>query len=171
MTASGTDGCVWSTPSLLNRLSLSVSPLLPVYCPFRNRAVSSHGGPMLTRWSGFAACAAGALLTTVCCADASPEVKAAVEKSMKAMGADNVKSIVISGEGWDGCVGQQYNPNSPNWRKFSNKNYVRSIDLDARGWRLQRVRGEGENPGRGGCHAGPIAEQTPNKVTNAGHHS
>jgi glyoxylase-like metal-dependent hydrolase (beta-lactamase superfamily II) len=102
------------------------------------------------------------------CADAAPDLKTVVDNSLKAMGAENVKTIVISGEGWDGCVGQPFDPNSPNWRKFSNKNYVRSIDLDARGWRLQRIRGEGETPGRGGCGAGPIADQTQNQVTMAG---
>jgi glyoxylase-like metal-dependent hydrolase (beta-lactamase superfamily II) len=97
---------------------------------------------------------------------ADEDLKTTVDKSLKAMGADNLKTVVISGEGWDGCVGQAYDPNSLNWRKFSNKDYVRSIDFEARGWRLQRVRGEGENPGRGGCGAGPIADQTQNQVTN-----
>jgi glyoxylase-like metal-dependent hydrolase (beta-lactamase superfamily II) len=99
-------------------------------------------------------------------AEGAPDLKTAVDKSLKAMGAENLKTLVISGEGWDGCVGQAYNPSAPTWRKFSNKNYVRSIDFDARGWRLQRVRGEGENPGRGGCNAGPIADQTQDQVTN-----
>jgi len=112
--------------------------------------------------------AAGVLLTTLLRADASADLKAAVEKSMKAMGAENLKTLVISGEGWDGCVGQPYNPNTAWWRKFSNKNYVRSIDFEARGWRLQRVRGEGENPARGGCGAGPIADTNQNQVTMAG---
>src|SRR5215472_5578220 len=115
-------------------------------------------------------CAAALLLTGVPLAllraDASSDLKATVEKSMKAMGAENVKTLVISGEGWDGCVGQHYNPNSLNWRKFSNKNYMRSIDLDARGWRLQRIRGEGENPGRGGCNAGPVPDQQQNQITS-----
>ena len=98
--------------------------------------------------------------------DQAPDLKTAVDMSMKAMGADSLKTLVISGEGWDGCVGQAYDPNSPNWRKFSNKNYVRSIDFEARGWRLQRVRGEGENPGRGGCNAGPVPDTPQNQVTN-----
>lgn len=97
-----------------------------------------------------------------------PDLKTVAGNSLKAMGATEVKTITISGEGWDGCVGQPYDPYSPNWRKFSNKNYVRSIDLEARGWRLQRIRGEGENPGRGGCNAGPVADQTQNQVTMAG---
>ena len=111
--------------------------------------------------------AAGALLTTLLWADASSDLKAAVDRSMKAMGAENLKTLVISGEGADGCVGQQFNPNSPWWRKYYNHNYVRSIDFDARGWRLQRVRGDGEVPPRGGCNAGPIPEATQNQVTMA----
>ena len=100
-------------------------------------------------------------------AQSTPDLKTVVDNSMKAMGAEDVKTLVISGEGWDGCVGQTYDPNSPNWRKFSNKDYVRSIDFEARGWRLQRVRGEGENPGRGGCNAGPVPDTTQNQVTMA----
>jgi glyoxylase-like metal-dependent hydrolase (beta-lactamase superfamily II) len=95
----------------------------------------------------------------------TPDLKTTVDKSLKAMGADNVKTIVISGEGWDGCVGQNYDPNADHWRKFSNKNYVRSIDFEARAWRLERVRGEGENPGRGGCNAGPVPDQPQNQIT------
>ncbi|MBZ5578465.1 MAG: MBL fold metallo-hydrolase [Acidobacteriia bacterium] len=122
---------------------------------------------MVKRWTAAGSLvAAGMLLTPLMWADASPELQAAVDKSMKAMGAENLKTLVISGQGWDGCVGQPYDPNSPNWRKFSNKDYVRSIDLEKHGWRLQRVRGEGETPGRGGCGAGPIADQTQNQVTN-----
>jgi glyoxylase-like metal-dependent hydrolase (beta-lactamase superfamily II) len=106
------------------------------------------------------------IATPVWAADEAPDLKTAVDKSMKAMGADNLKTLVVSGEGWDGCVGQAYDPNSPNWRKFSNKNYVRSIDFEARGWRLQRIRGEGENPGRGGCNAGPVPDTPQNQVTS-----
>jgi len=98
-------------------------------------------------------------------ADQPPDLKAAVDRSLKAMGAENLKTLVISGTGWDGCVGQNYDPNSPNWRKFSNKDYVRSIDFETRGWRLQRIRGEGENPGRGGCNAGPVPDTPQNQVT------
>jgi len=122
---------------------------------------------MVTKYFAIVWCA-GALLASALWADASPDLKATVDRSLQAMGAENVKTMVISGEGADGCVGQPYNPNSAWWRRFSNKDYVRSIDLDARGWRLQRVRGEGETPGRGGCGAGPIADQTQNQVTMAG---
>lgn len=97
----------------------------------------------------------------------TPDLKTTVDNSLKAMGAENLKTVVISGEGWDGCVGQNYNPESPTWRKFANRNYVRSIDFEARTWRLQRVRAEGEVPGRGGCNAGPYPDTPQNQVTVA----
>jgi glyoxylase-like metal-dependent hydrolase (beta-lactamase superfamily II) len=109
--------------------------------------------------------AAFALSSSLLFAADTPDLKTAVDNSLKAMGAENLKTVVISGEGWDGCVGQNYDPNAPAWRKFSNKNYVRSIDFEARGWRLQRVRGEGEVPGRGGCNAGPVPDTPQNQVT------
>src|SRR5215469_2803553 len=96
----------------------------------------------------------------------TPDLKTVVDKSIRAMGAENVTTIVISGEGWDGCVGQNYDPDADHWRKFSNRNYVRSIDFEARGWRLERIRGEGEVPGRGGCNAGPVPDQPQNQVTS-----
>jgi glyoxylase-like metal-dependent hydrolase (beta-lactamase superfamily II) len=109
-----------------------------------------------------------AVLSLPLWAQTAPDLKTVVDNSLKAMGAQDVKTLVISGEGWDGCVGQTYDPYSPTWRKFSNRNYVRSIDFEARAWRLQRVRGEGENPGRGGCNAGPVPDTTQNQVTMAG---
>jgi glyoxylase-like metal-dependent hydrolase (beta-lactamase superfamily II) len=109
--------------------------------------------------------AAVAVVPALWAADAVPDLKATVDRSLKAMGAENLKTLVISGEGFDGCVGQTFTASAPAWRKFSNKNYVRSIDFEARAWRLQRVRGEGENPPRGGCFAGPVTDQPQNQVT------
>src|SRR5258708_36064208 len=116
---------------------------------------------MWTRCLVIAAC-----IAPLCAAEATPDLKTVVDNSIKAMGAQDVKTLVISGQGWDGCEGQTYDPYSPTWRKFSNKDYVRSIDFEARGWRLQRVRGEGENPGRGGCNAGPVPDTPQNQVTS-----
>ncbi|PWU05291.1 MAG: hypothetical protein C5B51_14890 [Terriglobia bacterium] len=70
--------------------------------------------------------AAGFFSTGLLYADASADLTATVDRSMKAMGAENVKTLAVSGQGWDGCVGQPYNPNTPWWRKFSTKDYVRS---------------------------------------------
>ena len=114
---------------------------------------------------------AAAIATLVWAADTNTpsDLKTVVGNSMKAMGAENVKTLVISGEGYDTCLGQQYSAHSDWWRKYSDKQYVRSIDLDAKGWRLQRIRGEGEANGGGGCGTtNPTPEQTQNQVTNAG---
>jgi glyoxylase-like metal-dependent hydrolase (beta-lactamase superfamily II) len=110
---------------------------------------------------------AGALGTVLLRAQASSELKAAVDKSLRAMGAENLKTLVISGDGFDGCVGQQFDANSKWWRKYYDHAYIRSIDFEARGWRLQRARGDGEMPPRGGCNAGPIAEAVQNQVVMA----
>jgi glyoxylase-like metal-dependent hydrolase (beta-lactamase superfamily II) len=93
------------------------------------------------------------------------DLKSVVDQSLRAMGAENLKTVVYSGEGMDACVGQTYNP-SLGWRKFSNKNYVRSIDFDAKGWRIQRIRGEGEiAPKLGGCSDRPVPDAPQNQVT------
>ena len=92
------------------------------------------------------------------------DARAAIDASLKAMGAADLKTVVLSGEGFDACVGQSFAVQD-HWRRFSNKNYVRSIDFDARGWRIQRIRGEGENPARGGCNAGPVPDTPQNQVT------
>src|SRR5258708_3482911 len=125
---------------------------------------------MLKKWMLAAALiAALAIVTTLVWADTSSDLKTAVDKSLKAMGADNLKTLVISGEGFDSCVGQTANPKSDWWRKYSDKQYARSIDFEARGWRIQRIRGEGETSGHGGCGTtNPAPDQTQNQVTNAG---
>jgi glyoxylase-like metal-dependent hydrolase (beta-lactamase superfamily II) len=113
--------------------------------------------------------AAPAALLTVWAADAPSDLKTVVANSMKAMGSENVKTLVVSGEGFDTCVGQQPSVKTGWWRRYSDKQYVRSIDFEARAWRLQRVRGEGEPNGHGGCGTtNPSPEQTQNQVTNAG---
>ena len=116
-----------------------------------------------------AALASAAALVTVWAADSPSDLKSVVANSMKAMGTENLKTLVISGEGFDTCVGQEPNVHTGWWRRYSDKQYVRSIDFDAKGWRIQRVRGEGEPNGHGGCGTtNPSPEQNQNQVTNAG---
>jgi glyoxylase-like metal-dependent hydrolase (beta-lactamase superfamily II) len=113
-------------------------------------------------------CAAAVFVTARLRADAPADVKAAVDKSLKAMGAENVKTLTISGDGFDTAVGQPCNPHDPYWRQYADKNYVRSIDFDARGWRMTRTRGEGHPKqcgGSGTTNPAPTADQ--NTVTMA----
>src|SRR5580698_9627452 len=108
---------------------------------------------MFKKWLAIAVVAAGgALVTTQLRADAPADVKAAVDKSLKAMGAESVKTLTISGDGFDTSIGQSCNPHDAYWRMYADKGVVRGIDFDARGWRLSRMsRGEGNPKGCGGA--------------------
>jgi glyoxylase-like metal-dependent hydrolase (beta-lactamase superfamily II) len=115
-----------------------------------------------------AALVIGSALVWVMLAQQS-DLSTVVNNSMKAMGAENVKTMVISGEGGDGFVGQGFNPHSDRWRWYNDKNSVRSIDFEAKGWRIQRVHGEGENPPGGGAGTTtPAPDQPQNQVTMVG---
>jgi glyoxylase-like metal-dependent hydrolase (beta-lactamase superfamily II) len=119
--------------------------------------------------------AAGLATALVWVVSAQSDLKAVVDKSMKAMGVENVKTLTLSGEGGDGSVGQAYNPNSDKWRWTANKNWTRSVDFDAKGWRDVRDRSEGEPANQCGgagttCPApsqnGAVAVATANNFNN-----
>ncbi len=100
---------------------------------------------------------------------AQSDVKTVVDKSMKAMGAEGVRTMVIAGTGFSSSVGQAFSPHSGWWRKFSNTDYVRSIDFDAKGWRLHRIVAEGEHPPRGGAgRITPSPAETQDSVIRVG---
>src|SRR5262245_54272171 len=73
----------------------------------------------------------------------------AIAAASKAMGADNLRTIEYSGNGYDFALGQAYNPSSP-WPRFVNPSYKRAIDFQVPSSRVDRVRIQGENPPRGG---------------------
>jgi glyoxylase-like metal-dependent hydrolase (beta-lactamase superfamily II) len=82
---------------------------------------------------------------------AQTDAAAAVDRSIRAMGAEHVRTMVISGDGFSSVVGQSFDPHSAWWRKLAVHHYVRSIDFEKKGWRIQCVQGEGENPPGGGA--------------------
>ena len=88
--------------------------------------------------------AAGLAIVLARALSAQSDLKSVVDKSRKAMGVENVKTLTISGEGGDGFVGQAFTPQLDHWRWTANKNWVRSVDFDAKGWRDVRDRSEGE---------------------------
>jgi glyoxylase-like metal-dependent hydrolase (beta-lactamase superfamily II) len=119
--------------------------------------------------------AAGLATVSVWVVFAQSDLKSVVDKSMKAMGVENVKTLTISGEGGDGSVGQAFSPQADRWRWTANKNWVRSVDFDAKGWRDVRDRSEGEPANECGgagttCPApsqnGAIAVATANNFNN-----
>ncbi len=110
--------------------------------------------------------AAGALVWVL---SAQSELQTVVANSMKAMGVEKVRTMTISGEGGDGFIGQGLHPLGDHWRWYVDKNTVRAIDYDAKGWRVTRVHGEGENPPGGGAGTTtPAPDQNQNQVTMVG---
>lgn len=120
---------------------------------------------MFKMWTAAAALAAGFLLTPA--ARAADDLKTVVDKSMKAMGVDNVHTMVISGQAWNGSVGQECNPHDDFWRKFLLDGYTRAIDFDMKSWRVQYTRKEGDARGCGGAGTtNPSPDSPPtNQVT------
>src|SRR5579863_8861560 len=67
----------------------------------------------------------------------------------KAMGADNLKTIQYSGTATEFAFGQAVNPSSP-WPGFVDKSYMRTINYDMPGWRIDRVLADVPLDRRGG---------------------
>jgi glyoxylase-like metal-dependent hydrolase (beta-lactamase superfamily II) len=65
------------------------------------------------------------------------------------MGANNLKTIQISGSGYIAAVGQSYSPND-DWPKFQMPSYTKTIDYDAKYSLEELTRTQGNYPPRGG---------------------
>lgn len=72
-----------------------------------------------------------------------------LERIAKAMGATNLKSIVITGSGVDYAVGQSVVPGAP-WPRFNVTDFTRAVDYQASALRDEYVRARAEDPPRGG---------------------
>ena len=92
---------------------------------------------------------AAVLVTGLSSVATAQETRTVISNASKAMGADNLKTIVYSATGYDFALGQAYNPTSP-WPRFINKSYTRMIDFDVPASRVDRIRMQGENPPHGG---------------------
>jgi glyoxylase-like metal-dependent hydrolase (beta-lactamase superfamily II) len=91
------------------------------------------------------------------------DAKAVIAAASQAMGADNLRTIEYSGNGYDFVLGQAYNPSSA-WPRFVNPTYKRVIDFQVPSSRVDRVRIQGENPPRGGGQQ-PIRGEQPQTQT------
>lgn len=124
---------------------------------------------MFKKWmAGAVIVLGGAFGSTMLLADAPADVKAEVDKSMNAMGAVNLHTIVISGEGANGSVGQPCNPHEDWWRHYLNAGYSRQIDFDMRAWHVQFTRKEGDPKQCGGAGTtNPAPDAPTNQVVTA----
>ena len=83
------------------------------------------------------------------------DARAALQASLKAMGGDILKTIVITGAGSSSLIGQQYSVDG-NWPTFEVAGYTRAIDFDAKWSREDYTRRQGNFPTFGRV---PMAEQ------------
>ena len=73
------------------------------------------------------------------------DARAALLAAAKAMGTDNLKTIVYSGAGVTSQIGQQFNVDG-GWPQFQITDYTRQIDYDARWSREDYIRKQGTYP-------------------------
>ena len=77
------------------------------------------------------------------------DARGVLQAVAKNIGADTVKTIQISGTGFNAAAGQSFSP-TEDWPKFEVTSYTKTIDFDARFSREQVTRRQGTYPGRGG---------------------
>jgi glyoxylase-like metal-dependent hydrolase (beta-lactamase superfamily II) len=93
-------------------------------------------------------------------------VQSVVRDASKAIGADSIKTLQYTANGFDYAIGQQANPKLP-WPKFIEKQYSRSIDFDVAASRVERIRLQGESPPHGGGGQPIVGEQTQTQFSSA----
>jgi len=96
---------------------------------------------------------------------AAQDARAVLQAAAKNMGADNLKTIQISGTGMNAAVGQSFGPNS-DWPRFEVTKYTRTIDYDAKSSREQLTRRQGNNPPQGGGGTPIQGEQQQDQIVS-----
>ena len=86
-----------------------------------------------------------ALVSGVASAQAVQDVRAVLEKSLKAMGGTNLKTIRYSASGWSSGIGQTYGL-AEDWPHYEVAEYTRVIDYDAKWSREDYTRRQGQYP-------------------------
>jgi glyoxylase-like metal-dependent hydrolase (beta-lactamase superfamily II) len=90
------------------------------------------------------------------------DARAALLAAVKAMGADALKTIEITGAGATSLIGQQYSVDG-NWPQLEIADYTRAIDFDAKWSREDYTRRQGNFPAFGRV---PVADQRITSVVN-----
>ena len=92
-------------------------------------------------------CVLVAVLAFMAGTASAQDAKTVLTAASKAMGA--LKSVQITGTGWNAAVGQSFGPEE-DWPRFEVTRYTRTIDYDARSSQEEFTRRQGNNPPRGG---------------------
>jgi glyoxylase-like metal-dependent hydrolase (beta-lactamase superfamily II) len=88
---------------------------------------------------------------------------AALQAAAAKMGVTDMKSIQYSGAGWQGMVGQNFNP-GVDWPRVDLKDYTRTIDFDTMSSKEEYTRSQGNNSLQGGGAGFPFLQDQ--KVVN-----
>src|SRR5207247_9032936 len=96
-------------------------------------------------------CVASVLIALVVAGDSlrAQDARGVLQAAVKAMGADNVRTIQYSGTGWNGAVGESFSPQD-DWPRFEGSRCARTTDYNARYSRDEFTRRQGTNPTQGG---------------------
>jgi hypothetical protein len=121
---------------------------------------------MVRRW--FAVMVGGILLIAYAQAQQPPKPDAAtvLKNAAAALGAENLKTIEFSGNGWDACLGQAWSVNDGRWARWELRNYNRVIDYETVSSRHTAQQRAGlDAHALGGCGAAPGAAARPQQST------
>ena len=92
----------------------------------------------------------------------SVDARKALEASVRAMGADNLKTIQYSGNGWFSNIGQTYGL-AEDWPHYEVADYTRVVDYEAKWTREDYTRRQGKFPTLGRA---PMPEQHVTTILN-----
>jgi glyoxylase-like metal-dependent hydrolase (beta-lactamase superfamily II) len=81
----------------------------------------------------------------------------AIQAAAAKMGVTNMKSIQYSGTGWQGMVGQNFNPGI-DWPRVDLKDYTRTIDFETMSSKEEYTRSQGNNSLQGGGAGFPFLQ-------------
>jgi glyoxylase-like metal-dependent hydrolase (beta-lactamase superfamily II) len=97
------------------------------------------------------------------------DAAAILKAASAALGADNLKTVEFSGNGWDACLGQAWNVNDGRWARWELRDYNRIIDYDTISSRHTAQQRAGLDPqALGGCGAAPGAMPRPQQSNVTG---
>jgi glyoxylase-like metal-dependent hydrolase (beta-lactamase superfamily II) len=108
------------------------------------------------------------LVLVMASAASAQDGRAGLEAVAKALGADTLRTIEMSGSGVNFAVGQSAAPGMP-WPRFNVKSFSRAIDYESASLRDQLVRTQGEDPPRGGGGQPIRGEQVQHFVVSGDH--
>jgi glyoxylase-like metal-dependent hydrolase (beta-lactamase superfamily II) len=92
----------------------------------------------------------------------TPDVSALLKAAMMALGAENLKTVEFSGNGWDACLGQAWSVTSGRWARWELRDYNRVIDFETVSSRHTAQQRAGMDANAlGGCGAAPGAMPRP----------